>query len=363
MTSLGSIEDYNQYPAKYCWLPPWARVGCLKGEPPSDSEESPQLTLFEIEMEKREAERKAQAARPMFQKRVYWCFSLRRWQVLLILGFIVALSVTITSSMVYYTREIVSMKKELAEVNEALVSRKKELEQVTKSKKETEEQKREMESDSKKMETQLAEKTKLFEALKEKYDQTDEALKVKEEKLSDVTEMLRKLVERISDEERDVLETHFGSDFSPKALSVLHYAAARMLSTICEFDAAERHLLKSIELEPENAFFHSYLGNLYTAHSMHHDIHYDSKVALLQLAMASMHKAMCLDQNKNYIYDTLRILFWQLSRVDYGNRDHWQKLEELAFRPLEENLPMNIWLSVEKKEKFKSALNTTIKSE
>merc|ERR1719359_2820371 len=87
-------------------------------------------------MEKREAERKAQAARPMFQKRVYWCFSLRRWQVMLFLGFIVALSATVATLMVYYTREIVSMKKELNGVNEALVSRKKELEQVTTDKKE-----------------------------------------------------------------------------------------------------------------------------------------------------------------------------------------------------------------------------------
>ena len=54
MSQLGSFNDYRQYPARCCWIHP--RYRCCE-DTQSDSEESPQLTLFELELERRERER------------------------------------------------------------------------------------------------------------------------------------------------------------------------------------------------------------------------------------------------------------------------------------------------------------------
>ena len=53
--SLGLLNDYEEYPARCCWIHPRFRI-CE--DPPSDSEESPQLSLFELELERRATERK-----------------------------------------------------------------------------------------------------------------------------------------------------------------------------------------------------------------------------------------------------------------------------------------------------------------
>merc|ERR1711959_338642 len=58
--------------------------------------------------------------RPFFQKRMYWCFSLRRWQVMLLFFLIFGAFVGLLSASLYYCNEIVKRKNELHDMNEEL---------------------------------------------------------------------------------------------------------------------------------------------------------------------------------------------------------------------------------------------------
>lgn len=140
--SLGSLNAYEEYPARWCWVPPSCR--CYEEEP-SDTEESPQLSIFELELERREYERKTQEMRPFLQKRMYWCFSLRRWQVMLLFFLIFGAFVGLLSASLYYCNEIIKKKNELRDIIEQLSQKHEEIKSAEERARRAEEKKEKLE--------------------------------------------------------------------------------------------------------------------------------------------------------------------------------------------------------------------------
>jgi DNA repair exonuclease SbcCD ATPase subunit len=205
-SSYGSLYDYEEYPAKWCWLPPSLRRGPFSQEPPSDSEESPELTILEEERERRLYECKVQEKRPFFQKRIYGCCNMRRWHFILIFSLLllsfsglvggsIYFSVTITNRMAEVKRlnmDIQEKQKQIDEKN--LELERKRQENVEKQQKideidlKLEEKKREMAQKIDEIDSKLKEKMNESE---EKHREMTEQMKESEEKHREMTEQMK----------------------------------------------------------------------------------------------------------------------------------------------------------------------------
>ena len=114
---MSSIQDYEEYPTACCWIPHCCRF-CETTL--SDSEESPELTKLIARFEEAERERETQAKRPLCQKRVYLCCSMRVWQVLLIVILLIAISITIIVTHIIMIESVREEMKKLETVKKEL---------------------------------------------------------------------------------------------------------------------------------------------------------------------------------------------------------------------------------------------------
>ena len=225
-SSYGSLYNYEEYPAKWCWLPPILRRGPFAQESGSCSEESPQLTILEEERERRLYECKVQEKRPFFQKRIYGCCNMRRWHFILIFSLLllsfsglvggsIYFGLTIKNRMAEVKRlnmDIQEKQKQLDEKNEELEEKKREMAQkmdeidleLKKKMKENAEKQRKIDE----IDLELERKSKENKEMQQKFDQIDVEMKKKMKenaemqlKMDEIDSELKKKKEEIEEKE------------------------------------------------------------------------------------------------------------------------------------------------------------------